>query len=293
MSQNLHAVDQIRAVVLVDDASAPGRPEFHAQHGLALYLTLSAGEDTITALLDAGPSADLLNHNAAAMQVNLHRVQVILLSHGHYDHTGGILGALTQIQEPIPVVAHPRTFDPKFACRPHLRSVGSPVSPAAIHAAGGVLVPASNPVSLGPGILSSGEVPRSTAFEHVDGFWTVEADHFVPDLLRDDQAVIVNLHDRGLVVIAGCAHAGLINTLHHAQRITGIHRVHAVLGGFHLHNASAERVAATIDALRTIDPNLIGPCHCTGSQAAEGLRAAFHDRCTPLRVGDVVNLDDT
>ncbi len=290
MTQDIHAVDALRGVVLVDDTAAPSKPEFHAQHGLSLYLDLTVGKDTITALLDAGPTADLLRHNAAAMQVNLHRVQMILLSHGHYDHTGGILGALTQIQEAIPVVAHPRTFDPKFACRPHLRSVGSPISPAAIQAAGGVLVPASNPVTLGPGVLSSGEVPRSTAFEHVDGFWKVEANHFVPDLLWDDQALIVNLHGRGLVVIAGCAHAGLINTLHHAQQVTGVHRVHAVLGGFHLRDASAERVAATINALHTIDPALIGPCHCTGSQAVTGLQAAFHDRCTPLRVGDIVDI---
>jgi 7,8-dihydropterin-6-yl-methyl-4-(beta-D-ribofuranosyl)aminobenzene 5'-phosphate synthase len=283
-------VDHLQAVVLVDDAETPGKPELHAQHGLSMYLDMKVGSETITALMDTGPSADLLRHNAAAMDVDLNRVQLILLSHGHYDHTGGVLGALTRGGASIPVVAHPRTFDPKFSCRPHLRSIGSPVSPSEIQAAGGVVVTATNAVTLGPGILSSGKVERSTAFEQVDGFWKIEAEQFVPDLLWDDQALIVNLRGQGLVVIAGCAHAGIINTIHHAQRITGVSRVHAVLGGFHLRNESAERVAATTHALRTIDPSFIGPCHCTGPQAVERLKAAFHDRCTPLRVGAIVDV---
>lgn len=293
MTHVLRTVDQLKAVVLVDDSKNPVKPELYDKHGLSVYLEIRVGSETITALVDTGPSSEVLLHNADAMDVDLEKVQVILLSHGHYDHTGGVIGALTRVREPIPVLAHPKTFDPKFAYRPHIRHIGSPVSRSEIQDAGGIVLTATNPVNIGPGVMSSGEIERSTAFEDIKGFWRVDEERFVRDLMSDDQALIINLGGQGLVIVAGCAHAGIINTIKHAQQVTGVSRVHAVLGGFHLRNASTGRVAATTQELLTIDPSIIGPCHCTGSKAIRRFTDTFQDRCTPLHVGAVVEINST
>jgi len=279
--------------LLADDSKNPLQPELQAKHGLSIYIEAKVRSEKIIVLMDTGPSLEIILHNADAMDVDLKKVQVILLSHGHYDHTGGVIGALTRVREPIPVLAHPKTFDPKFAYRPHIRHIGSPVSRSEIQAAGGIVLTATNPVNIGPGVMSSGEIERSTAFEDIKGFWRVDEERFVRDLMSDDQALIINLGGQGLVIVAGCAHAGIINTIKHAQQVTGVSRVHAVLGGFHLRNASTVRVAATIQELRKIDPSIIGPCHCTGSKVIRRFTDTFQDRCTPLHVGALVEINST
>ncbi|MCW4037449.1 MAG: MBL fold metallo-hydrolase [Candidatus Bathyarchaeota archaeon] len=286
-------VDKLNLTLLADDSKNPLQPELQAKHGLSIYIEAKVRREKIIVLMDTGPSPEIILHNADAMDVDLKKVQVILLSHGHYDHTGGVIGALTRVREPIPVLAHPKTFDPKFAYRPHIRHIGSPVSRSEIQAAGGIVLTATNPVNIGPGVMSSGEIERSMAFEDIKGFWRVNEERFVRDLMSDDQALIINLGGQGLVIVAGCAHAGIINTIKHAQQVTGVSRVHAVLGGFNLRNASTDRVAATIQELRKIDPSIMGPCHCTGSKAIRRFKDTFQDRCTPLHVDALVEINST
>jgi 7,8-dihydropterin-6-yl-methyl-4-(beta-D-ribofuranosyl)aminobenzene 5'-phosphate synthase len=264
-------VDKLILTLLADDSKNPLQPELQAKHGVSIYIEAKVRSEKIIVLMDTGPSLEIILHNADAMDVDLKKVQVILLSHGHYDHTG----------------------DPKFAYRPHIRHIGSPVSRSEIQAAGGIVLTATNPVNIGPGVMSSGEIERSTAFEDIKGFWRVDEERFVRDLMSDDQALIINLGGQGLVIVAGCAHAGIINTIKHAQQVTGVSRVHAVLGGFHLRNASTVRVAATIQELRKIDPSIIGPCHCTGSKVIRRFTDTFQDRCTPLHVGALVEINST
>jgi 7,8-dihydropterin-6-yl-methyl-4-(beta-D-ribofuranosyl)aminobenzene 5'-phosphate synthase len=192
--------------------------------------------------MDAGPSPEIILNNADAMDADLNKTNAILLSHGHYDHLGGLIGVLKRVSDPVTVLAHPKTFDPKFAYRRHVKYIGPTFSLSEIKAAGGVLLLAKNPVKIGEGIISSGEVKRSTTFEQVEGFWKVNDELFIQDNMLDDQPLIINIRGKGLVIIAGCAHSGIINTIKQSQRITGISRVHAVLGGFHLKNADAKRM---------------------------------------------------
>jgi 7,8-dihydropterin-6-yl-methyl-4-(beta-D-ribofuranosyl)aminobenzene 5'-phosphate synthase len=145
-------------------------------------------------------------------------------------------------------------------------------------------------VKIADGITTTGEVPRTTAFENVRGFWTVKDRSFVDDLMLDDQSLVIDVEDKGLIVVAGCAHSGIINTIKYAQKITGNSRVYAVLGGFHLISADAKRIQATVDELKKFDPEFVGPCHCTGKKATKKIAEAFGDRCRPLHTGDVIEL---
>jgi len=285
------AVDKLNLTLLADDSKNPLKPELQAKHGLSIYIKTKVRSETITVLMDTGPSPEIILHNADAMDVDLNKINVILLSHGHYDHLGGLIGVLKRVSDPVTVLAHPKTFDPKFAYRHHVKYIGPTFSLSEIKATGGILLLAKNPVKIGEGITSSGEVKRNTTFEQVEGLWKVNDELFMKDSMLDDQSLIINIRDRGLVIIAGCAHSGIINTIKQAQRITGISRVHAVLGGFHLKNADAKRIVATTKELIKINPNIIGPCHCTGSKAIRRFTDAFKDRCKPLRVGEILELN--
>lgn len=283
-------VEKMKVTVLVDDLKNPRRSDLQAKHGLSIYLEMRDRREQVNVLVDTGPSPELVLHNADAMNVNLDTINVILLSHGHYDHVGGLIGVLKRIRDSIVVVAHPETFNSKFAYRPYLKYLGSAFHLQEIEASGGVLLRAKNPIKIADGILSSGEVERGTAFEKVDGFWKVDDEMLTEDIMLDDQSLIVNITGRGLVIIAGCAHSGIINTIRQAQRITGVSKIHAVIGGFHLKNAGDKRIDATTNELLRLKPDIIGPCHCTGSKAVKRFTDAFKDRCKPLRVGDILEL---
>ena len=282
------AVKNANVTVLMEDSKNPAKPRLKNKHGLSFFIQARIGDDKVTVLMDTGPSSEALLHNVDAIGVNLEDVNVIALSHGHYDHTGGLLEALKRMKKRVPVIAHPTVFDPKFSLMPHLRLIGAPFNVSDAESAGGVPVFASNPVKIADGVTATGEVPRITAFESVRGFWTAKKGGFVEDVMLDDQSLVIDVEGKGLVVVAGCAHAGIINTVKHAQKITGNSRVYAVLGGFHLWNADNRRIRATITELEKLDTKFVAPCHCTGKKAVKKFAEAFGDRYHRIRIGDTI-----
>jgi len=285
---NKMAVKNVQITVLIEDSNSSAKPELKSKHGLSFYVQATIGDAKATVLMDVGPSSDALLHNVAALGVNLEDVDVVALSHGHYDHTGGLLEALKQMKKRVPVIGHPTLFDPKLSLMPHLRLIGAPVKSSDVESAGGVPILVTGPVKIADGITTTGEVPRTTGFESVRGFWTVHNRSFVDDVMLDDQSLVVDVEGKGLVVVAGCAHSGIINTIKYAQKITGNSRVYAVLGGFHLISVDAKRIQFTVDELEKLDPAFVGPCHCTGKKATEKFAGVFGDRCRPLHAGDVI-----
>lgn len=283
-------VKKLKLTVLVDDQKNPQKPELLAKHGLSFFIESEVKEEKINLLMDTGPSSKIILHNARKMDLNLNKINCILLSHGHYDHVNGLMGVLKNIKEPTPVLVHPNAFDPKFSYKPYLKYSGPNFSISEIESTCGILLPAKNHVKLMDTVLSTGEVQRSTDFEKVKDFWKVDNGLFIPDIMLDDQSLIINIEGKGLVVITGCAHSGIINTIRQAQKITKIKRIYAIIGGFHLKNEEAEKIDQTLKELLRINPSIIGPCHCTGSKAVSKFTGKFNGACKPLRVGDVLKL---
>lgn len=283
-------IKELKISILVENTARIGKHEVLGKHGFSALIEAVGENDTVKVLLDTGPSSDVLINNASVLGVNLDEVEVIVLSHGHYDHTGGLLEVLKKVGKRIPVIAHPDAFKPKFAVRPKLRYIGIPFSQSEIEKSGGVLLKTGNPVTIMNGLLSTGEVPRVTSYETPKGFWTVEDKLYVKDRVLDDQALVANVEDKGLVVITGCAHSGIINTVLYAKELMKSDKVHMVLGGFHLIGADEDRLRNSIESLLKINPEVIRPGHCTGSKALNRLMNSFAERCIPLQAGDKITV---
>ena len=282
------SVKNVKITVLIEDSKNSAKPQLRNKHGVSFFVRAKIGDDNVTALMDVGPSGEALLHNVDVMDVNLEDVDVVALSHGHYDHTGGLIDALKRIKKRVPVIGHPTVFEPKLSLMPHLRLIGAPFSATEVEAVGGVPVLVTDPVKIAEGITTTGEVPRCTAFETVSGFWAAHNGRLLDDVMLDDQSLVIDVEDKGLVVIAGCAHAGIVNTIKYAQKITGNSRVHAVMGGFHLWSADNNRIQATVDELEKLDLKFVAPCHCTGKKAIKKIAEAYGDRYYPLRMGDTI-----
>jgi 7,8-dihydropterin-6-yl-methyl-4-(beta-D-ribofuranosyl)aminobenzene 5'-phosphate synthase len=252
-----------------------------AEHGLAFHL--QAGPRSL--LFDTGQSG-LLVQNARSLQVSLADVQAIALSHGHNDHTGG-LKAARETAPQARLFLHPACLTPKFAGGPDGagRLIGmDEASAEAIREAANAVVWTSKPTEVLEGIFVTGEIPRQNAFEDAGGRFFLDAACTQPDLLMDDQALYFDTTE-GLVVLLGCGHAGVVNTLEYVRHLTGGRPIHAILGGLHLLTASPERMERTIAAFRRLDIQRLAPAHCTGLPAQAQLWTAFPGRCSACAVG--------
>ena len=252
-----------------------------AEHGLAFHI--QAGPRGL--LFDTGQTG-LLVQNAGRLQISLAAVQAIALSHGHNDHTGGLKAAREAAPQAV-LFVHPASLTPKFAGSSDGtgRSIGMDESSAeAVRADTKTVVWTSRPTEVMEGIFVTGEIPRQNAFEDTGGPFFLDAACTRPDPLMDDQALFFDTTD-GLVVLLGCGHAGVVNTLEHIRHLTGDRPIHAILGGMHLLTAGAERMEQTIAAFRRLDIRRLAPAHCTGLPALAQLWSAFPVRCSSCAVG--------
>lgn len=243
-----------------------------AEHGLSCLVKVSAGSDQHCILMDAGISSECLIHNAQLMDIDLNKIEGVILSHGHFDHFGGFPGLLKVLKKKTPVYLHPDAFlERRINFPPPSKSVGMPqLNEDTLKNVGGLVYRSSTISHLASHlILTTGEVARTIPFEK--GFPIAQAKiggTWVLDPFHDDQGVIVNVKGKGLVVISGCAHAGIINTVEYAKKVTGTKKVHAVLGGFHLTGPLFDPIIQpTINEMKRINPDYIVPMHCTGWKA--------------------------
>jgi 7,8-dihydropterin-6-yl-methyl-4-(beta-D-ribofuranosyl)aminobenzene 5'-phosphate synthase len=277
--------EKVQITVLVENtAESPG---LLAEHGLAFWIEI--GSQCI--LFDTGQGGVLVG-NAYRLDISLSRVDAIVLSHGHYDHTCGLADALRGNQ-PTAIYAHPDALKPKFAQNKDgtSRDIGIPyTSVRPVERRRDRLVLTEKPTPLSSGLMVTGPVPRVTEFEDTGGPFFLDADCRTPDPLVDDQAIFFE-STQGTVVLLGCAHAGVINTLCYVRQLTDERPIHAVLGGMHLVGASKQRLKKTIDSLGEMKIDRLGPAHCTGRAATAALWDALPGQCVPCHVGTQVAFD--
>jgi 7,8-dihydropterin-6-yl-methyl-4-(beta-D-ribofuranosyl)aminobenzene 5'-phosphate synthase len=265
----------VRITTLVENST--DKMGLLAEHGLSLLIEAHG----LRMLFDTGQTG-IVAHNARALGLDLASVDMIALSHGHADHTGGLLSALREVcrgQREVRVAGHQDVFAPHFSVRkderPHY--AGIPFSRIALEGVGAAFSLSMGPVEIGDGIWLTGEVPQRSSFESVAKTLVLrDGDGWHQDPLSDDQALVIKTGS-GLVVALGCAHRGMVNTLEYAREITGEERVFAVLGGTHLGPAPREQLEESIRALRTLGVQKVGVSHCTGLKAGARLSQEFGD----------------
>jgi 7,8-dihydropterin-6-yl-methyl-4-(beta-D-ribofuranosyl)aminobenzene 5'-phosphate synthase len=242
-------------------------------------LSMFVEADGKKVLFDTGGGFSAV-YNANLMGVDLTAAECIVLSHGHYDHTGGLRNVLMRMRKKIDIYAHPDVWARKYGrmeSGPE-RYVGIPFPREALEALGADFKLSKEPEKLSEHITTSGYVPMTNDYEIIEKYLMVkENGELKQDTLKDDLAMIIDT-DFGLVVILGCSHRGIINTLQHARKITGKDLIYAAIGGTHLVHASRERLEKTAAALQEMGVQYLGVSHCTGFKAAAYLAQVFGNR---------------
>ena len=276
-------------ITVVIDNSVPigARAPFLAEHGLSMLLE-TGGERL---LLDTGQSAAIL-HNLGLLGVAPSSIDLIAISHGHYDHTGGLYPLLQHAAKAMPIYLHSDAFQARFSVGHGSRKfVGIPYPQALLTALGADWQWVREPLELRPGVWLSGSVPRTTEFETGDARLVV-ADATTAcdcqDALRDDMAFFV-ASERGLVVISGCTHAGLVNMVRYGLQVTGCTHLHGWIGGTHLGPVGKQQQEATIAALQGFEPDFVAANHCTGFAMMARLQQVFGERFIAAGVGTAIN----
>ncbi len=314
----LTPVDAVDISILVDNfvdvllpstqvvQRAPGGRDFMerdplvAEHGYAALLTVQQGDRTRSLLYDAGMGRESLVHNVSVLRMSLDDVRLIVLSHGHMDHHGGLLTLLQRLHDPkIQILLHPDALRDR-------RSVplaGDPVQlppprRQILENAGATVVESKDPTLALDGLaLVTGQVERTTDFEKGNAAQQAFMGQqfgqpWQPDPMTwDDQAVVCNLKGKGLVVLSGCSHAGAINVLRYAQQLTGIQTLHAFVGGMHLTGSQFDPIVSrVVDELTAFKPQVIVPCHCTGWKATHEIARRMPQAFVQTSVGTRLHL---
>jgi 7,8-dihydropterin-6-yl-methyl-4-(beta-D-ribofuranosyl)aminobenzene 5'-phosphate synthase len=269
-----------------------------AAHGLSCLITARRGAGSHTLLFDTGPDADVFEINATRLGVDLGTVEALVLSHGHWDHAGGMLRALDMVQarnggREVPYYAHPGMFNQRARQLPDgtKQKMGDVPDPAALAKHGARVVATREPQTLLDNMFQvSGEIPRVTSFETglPNHFARKDdGDEWKPDpLVIDERWLAVNVAGKGLVVFTACSHAGVVNVLRHARASFPDVKLHTVMGGLHLSGSTEAIIPDTVAALAELNLTHIAPGHCTGWRAMAALANRFGDKVlTPTAVG--------
>jgi 7,8-dihydropterin-6-yl-methyl-4-(beta-D-ribofuranosyl)aminobenzene 5'-phosphate synthase len=256
---------------------------FNAEHGLSLLVKTFSEDTQHSILLDTGYNIHNVIYNMRLLDIQVSSIETIVISHAHMDHAGSLYPLVEKMTKPVSVVVHPDVFvHPRILKTPDGRRLDFPqcydrerMEKAGIH-----IIESKDATSVADDtIVVTGQVKRTTDFEKsMPNAFYLKADQWQPDPIADDQSLLLHLEGKGLVLITGCCHSGIINTVRYAQKLTGIKDVYAIVGGFHLTGpASAPIVAKTVEVLRQIDPKVIIPMHCTGWHSTQKIAAALTD----------------
>jgi 7,8-dihydropterin-6-yl-methyl-4-(beta-D-ribofuranosyl)aminobenzene 5'-phosphate synthase len=283
-------LDSLQVTVVAEDSVGYETP-FLGQHGISLLIEASGNGRVLRILMDVAQHPDALLSNMGLMDIDPASIDMIVLTHCHYDHTQGLADIVRATgKTDLPVIAHPDLFRVHFITDPFFRYIGVPEKDSLenIEEAGGKLCLVSDPLELMPGIVTSGEVQRKTEYEDVGmALKTVCDGKVVQDQVLDDVSLFASVRDKGLVIMTGCSHSGIVNITHQAVEHTGINTIEAVIGGFHLIEADNKKIEKTVKGLNEMDIRSMRAGHCTGFNAQMELFRVFGQRFAPMRTGDI------
>jgi 7,8-dihydropterin-6-yl-methyl-4-(beta-D-ribofuranosyl)aminobenzene 5'-phosphate synthase len=259
--------------------SEPGR-NFLAEHGFSVLVTTADGTQV---LFDTGATTNAVPYNLSLLGLDIERdLDVAVLSHGHSDHCGCV-GRLR-----CPTYAHPDALGYRYLQRNG--ELRFDLTAHDLLLAKDRLTFEAGPVEVAPNVWTTGQIERTNDWETPKGFLRSEGTQLQPDAILDDQGLAL-VTETGLVVIAGCAHAGIINTVRQAQQVTGVEDIRAVVGGFHLIDADAEKLERTLKGLRELEAEVLAPLHCTGFHATAALAQAFPGQFVYVTGGHSLSFD--
>ena len=281
-------VDQVRVWVLTDNYYDALRPDssiakrhrvvpgtsIHAEHGLAYFVETSINGEANACMFDFGLDPNGVLNNIGLLELDLGKANAFALSHGHFDHWSGAVEILKQhrgrIAKNTPFYVGEEAFLRRYSLNPgtsEIVDIGQ-LDRRDIEALGLKVVEINKPTRIIPGVYSTGRIERVTEHEKMSSSLLVErGSGLEPDDFRGEQALFCLVKGRGLVVLSGCAHVGIINTVRQVQRISGIRKIHAVMGGFHLVHAKPQTIRKTVADIREMEPDFIAPAHCSGFEA--------------------------
>ena len=283
---NIPEPEKITITIIIDNYHETTRPSYkianrytggylYAEHGLACHIETVVDGRSHSLLFDFGPTFPGLSRNMDALKIEFDKLEALALSHGHQDHCGGLVELLKSRREKIPKGIPLYVGEEAFAERgvgkrpDGVRVTHRPPKQEDIEGLGFVkIVEIKDPTPIGSGAYLTGRIERVTDYEKVDpGRLVKRGDNFEQENFIGEQSVVLNLKGKGLVVLTGCAHVGVVNTVKHAQRMTGVGKVHAIMGGFHLTGAKEEIIQRTVADIKAAAPDYIMPMHCTGFEA--------------------------
>ncbi|MGH3813782.1 MAG: MBL fold metallo-hydrolase [Pseudonocardiaceae bacterium] len=283
-----------RPAAVMDNGEVPDA--LIAEHGFSVLVAVSKGDREYRLLYDAGTTPDGVVENMRRLDIDPSSIEAIVCSHGHFDHTTGIDGLIRTLgRTNMPVLIHPHFWRRRRVVLPGREPLEIPTtSRRALEQAGFDVIEEQQPSFLFErSVLVTGEVPRTTGYE--PGFPPQQAwlhDDWQPDpLVLDDQALILNVRGKGLVVLTGCGHAGVVNIARYARRLTGDQPLYALIGGFHLNGPVFEPlIPRVLDDLAALHPSVLVPAHCTGWRAQHAMSARFGPAFIPNSVGTSFHL---
>jgi 7,8-dihydropterin-6-yl-methyl-4-(beta-D-ribofuranosyl)aminobenzene 5'-phosphate synthase len=283
-------VDGLTIYTLLEDY-AGYETTFYGQHGVSFLLDVVTGNMRRRILFDAGQSGRPILYNMERMGLNPKEIDMIFLSHCHYDHTGGLVEVLKAIGRKVPVVAHPSIFRRNLVKEQNFRHVGIEVTKEEMEKYGSEWILDSQPRKLMEGITTTGEIPKE---EKVDfekevtlGLYTIEDGMLIKDEILDDVSLAIQ-NEEGLIIVSGCSHAGIVSITKKSKQITGSPKVKAIIGGYHLIDAEDERIKKTVKSLKELEVKKIYTGHCTGLKAECEFMREFGGRFEKLHSGKII-----